>query len=59
MSPNPASAVEIIWTLVMVVVVFGGLTGLALWGRARKRRGDEASSTNAEGAETMLGNWFT
>lgn len=54
-----ASVLEIVLTLALTVLVFGGLTGLALWGRARRRSGEEASRTNAKGAETILGNWFT
>lgn len=56
---DTASTLEIVLTLAFAVVVFGGLTGLALWGRARRRRGDEATSANAEGAEVMLGNFWT
>lgn len=54
-----ASTFEIVLTIGLLVVVFGGLAGLALWGRNRRRSGSEGGSTNAEGAEVMLGNFYT
>ena len=54
-----ASTIEIVLTLVLALAVFGGLAALAAWGRRRKDSGDEGGTTDAEGAETILGNWFT
>ena len=54
-----ASVLEIVLTLALAALVFGGVTALALWGRRRKDSGTEGGTTNAEGAEGILGNWFT
>lgn len=37
-----------------VLLVIGGLVGLQLWSQARRNRGEEASESNASGAEVFF-----
>lgn len=46
------------WEIALTVGGFGavvvGLIVLQVWSQRRKRRGDEAGTSNAEGAEAMI-----
>lgn len=37
-----------------VLLVIGVLVGLQLWSQARRKRGEEASESNASGAEVIF-----
>ena len=47
---------EILLTWGMPLVLFGGAIVASLWAQRRRRRGEEASAYNAEGAEAPIAN---
>ena len=49
-----ASASEIGLTIGLIVLVFGGAVALQVWSRRRRRRGEEAATSNAEGADAIV-----
>lgn len=53
-APTRASRLESVLTVGAFVVVAVGFAALAAWARRRRRRGDEAGGTRAEGADAML-----
>lgn len=61
-APTRASTLRSVVTVGGFVGASIGFAALAAWARRRRRRGDEAGRTNAEGAEAMLharGPWTT
>ena len=49
-----ASALEIGLTIGLMVLVFGGAMALQVWSQRRRRRGEEAAMSNAEGADAIV-----
>lgn len=57
---NEAALWEFLLTWGMFFGLFGGALVASLWARRRRRRGEEGSTDNAEGAEALLsdpGHW--
>ena len=53
-SEEPASTLEAVLTVGSFLLVIAVLIGLQLWSQRRRRRGEEASTSNSEGAEVTI-----
>jgi len=49
-----ASSLEILLTVGGLVVVLAGVIAAQVWAQRRRNRGDEASTSNAAGAEALM-----